>query len=55
MVAPAYGRAYSALIPGARFELVAAAGHHPHIEQPEVFVDRVVSFLGEERPCRPGT
>jgi pimeloyl-ACP methyl ester carboxylesterase len=55
MVTPAYGRAYSALIPGARFELIAAAGHHPHIEQPEAFVERVVSFLGEERPCRPGT
>jgi pimeloyl-ACP methyl ester carboxylesterase len=55
MVAPAYGRAYSALIPGARFELIDAAGHHPHIEQPEAFVERVVSFLGEERPCRPGT
>jgi pimeloyl-ACP methyl ester carboxylesterase len=55
MVTPAYGRAYSALIPGARFELIDAAGHHPHIEQPEAFVERVMSFLGEERPCRPGT
>jgi len=55
IVAPAYGRAYSALIPGARFELIDAAGHHPHIEQPEAFVKRVVSFFGEERPCRPGT
>jgi pimeloyl-ACP methyl ester carboxylesterase len=55
IVGPAYGRAYSALIPGARFELIDAAGHHPHIEQPEAFVERVVSFLGEERPCRLGT
>lgn len=54
IVTPAYGRAYSALIPGARFELIDAAGHHPDIEQPEAFVERVVSFL-EERPCRPGT
>jgi hypothetical protein len=44
---PAYGRAYSALSAGARFELIDAAGHHPHIE-------RVVSFL-EERSCRLGT
>jgi pimeloyl-ACP methyl ester carboxylesterase len=45
IVTPAYGRAYSALIPGARFELIDAAGHHPHIEQPKAFVERVVSFL----------
>src|SRR6059036_655990 len=30
---PEYGKAYSALIPGARFELVSEAGHFPHIEQ----------------------
>jgi pimeloyl-ACP methyl ester carboxylesterase len=55
MVTPAYGRAYSALIPRARFELIDAAGHHPHIEQPEAFVERVVSFLEEAGRCRPGT
>jgi pimeloyl-ACP methyl ester carboxylesterase len=54
-VAPAYGRAFSALIPRARFELIEAAGHHPHLEQPEIFVKRVVSFLEEVGPCRPGT
>jgi pimeloyl-ACP methyl ester carboxylesterase len=53
IVAPAYGRAYSALIPGARFEVIEAAGHHPEIEQPAAFVDRVVAFL--EAPCGPGT
>jgi pimeloyl-ACP methyl ester carboxylesterase len=45
IVQPSYGRAYSALIPGARFELIAEAGHHPEIEQPEAFVDRVAAFL----------
>jgi len=55
VVTPAYGRAYSERIPGARFELIDAAGHHPHIEQPKAFVERIVSFLEEERPCRPGT
>lgn len=53
IVTPAYGRAYSARIPGARFELIEAAGHHPEIEQAARFVDRVVAFL--EAPCRPGT
>jgi pimeloyl-ACP methyl ester carboxylesterase len=46
IVKPSYGRAYSALIPGARFELIEAAGHHPEIEQPEAFVERVTAFLG---------
>ena len=45
IVTPSYGRAYSQFIPGARFELIADAGHHPEIEQPEVFVDHVVRFL----------
>ena len=47
IVLPSYGRAYSALIPGARFELIAEAGHHPEIEQPEAFVDRVTAFLAQ--------
>jgi pimeloyl-ACP methyl ester carboxylesterase len=47
VVTPDYGRAYSRLIPGARFELIGAAGHHPEIEQPEAFVDRVSRFLEE--------
>ena len=47
VVTPDYGRAYSGLIPGARFELIAEAGHHPEIEQPERFVERVAAFLKE--------
>jgi pimeloyl-ACP methyl ester carboxylesterase len=54
IVKPSYGRAFSALIPGARFETIDAAGHHPEIEQPKAFVQRVLAFL-EEPPCRPGT
>jgi pimeloyl-ACP methyl ester carboxylesterase len=45
IVTPAYGRAYSALVPSARFELIAGAGHHPEIEQPEAFVARIAAFL----------
>jgi pimeloyl-ACP methyl ester carboxylesterase len=47
IVQPSYGRAYSALISSARFELIAEAGHHPEIEQPEAFVDRVAAFLDQ--------
>jgi len=47
VVTPDYGRAYARLIPGSRFELIEAAGHHPEIERPEAFVDRVSRFLEE--------
>jgi pimeloyl-ACP methyl ester carboxylesterase len=45
IVTPDYGRAYAGLIPGARFELIDAAGHHPELEQPRAFVDAVARFL----------
>ena len=45
IVQPSYGRAYSEFIPGSQFELIAQAGHHPEIEQPEVFAERVATFL----------
>jgi pimeloyl-ACP methyl ester carboxylesterase len=47
VVTPDYGRAYSRLIPRSRFELIEAAGHHPEIEQPGMFVERVSRFLEE--------
>jgi len=45
VVSPAYGRAYADLIPGACFELIDEAGHHPEIEQPDAFADRLLAFL----------
>jgi pimeloyl-ACP methyl ester carboxylesterase len=45
VVKPSYGRAYSDLIPGSRFELIERAGHHPEIEQAEAFVDAIARFL----------
>jgi pimeloyl-ACP methyl ester carboxylesterase len=41
-----YGRAFAAAIPGARFEPVDQAGHFPHLEQPQLFADRVFAFAG---------
>ncbi len=49
IVIPEYGRAYSELIPGARFDLIADAGHHPELEQPGAFVDRVAHFLANRK------
>jgi pimeloyl-ACP methyl ester carboxylesterase len=45
IVAPSYGAAYAKLIPGARFEVIAGAGHHPEIEQPRAFAGVVSAFL----------
>jgi pimeloyl-ACP methyl ester carboxylesterase len=46
MLSEAYGRAYCAMIPGARFEPIAQAGHFPHEEQPKLFAERVMAFAG---------
>jgi pimeloyl-ACP methyl ester carboxylesterase len=45
IVKPSYGAAMAKLIPGAQFAIIAAAGHHPEIEQPDAFADQVVGFL----------
>lgn len=45
IVTPAYGEAYAKAIPGARFEVIPEAGHHPEIEQAHAFVERVSTFL----------
>jgi pimeloyl-ACP methyl ester carboxylesterase len=47
IVTPDYGRAYSALIPGAHFATIDQAGHHPELEQPRAFVEHVARFLGQ--------
>ncbi len=46
MLSEAYGRAYCAMIPGARFEPIERAGHFPHQEQPKLFAERVMAFAG---------
>ena len=46
MLSEAYGRAYCAMIPGARFETIDRAGHFPRQEQPKAFADKVLNFVG---------
>ena len=41
----AYGKAYAGLIPGAKFQTVAEAGHYPQIEQPEAVLKALRAFL----------
>ena len=45
IVTPAYGEAYAAMIPGARFAVLPNAGHHPDIEQPEALAALIASFV----------
>ena len=44
IVSQAYGRGWQAEIVGATMEIMAAAGHYPHWEQPRAFADRVTTF-----------
>src|SRR6516165_1455016 len=53
MVSEAYGRAYCAMVPGARFETIERAGHFPHQEQPKIFVEKVLQFM--ESKLIPGS
>jgi pimeloyl-ACP methyl ester carboxylesterase len=46
ILSESYGRAFCAAVPGARFELIDKAGHFPHVEQPQMFADRVFAFAG---------
>ena len=52
VVSPTYGQSYAGLIPNARFELVAACGHYPHIEQPETFARLIKEHVGAVTPAR---
>jgi pimeloyl-ACP methyl ester carboxylesterase len=47
LVTSDYGRAYARLIPNSQLALIERAGHHPEIEQPQAFVERVAAFLEE--------
>jgi pimeloyl-ACP methyl ester carboxylesterase len=41
IVEPAYGRAYAAAINGARFEVLAATGHMPQMETPDLVLKAI--------------
>jgi 3-oxoadipate enol-lactonase len=50
---PELSRELAALIPGARLELVAAAGHLTNIEQPRAFNQLVADFIADAERDRP--
>jgi pimeloyl-ACP methyl ester carboxylesterase len=45
LVSVAYAEAYRQMIPGARLVVIPEAGHLPQVEQPERFVEHVLSFI----------
>jgi pimeloyl-ACP methyl ester carboxylesterase len=45
LVSAEYLAAYARLLPNARTDTIAAAGHSPHVEQPDDFVRNVLAFL----------
>ena len=45
LVSAEYLAAYARLLPNARTDTIAAAGHAPHVEQPEAFARKVLAFL----------
>lgn len=45
LASTAYGRAYAAAIPGARFEIVRGSGHVPQLERPEATLTLIERFL----------
>ncbi len=47
IVTPAYGENWRRAIRHARLELIADAGHFPHWEQPDAFVQRLAAFVDE--------
>ncbi len=46
LVSDAYLKAYAGLLPNARTLTIPAAGHAPHLEQPEALASAVLEFLG---------
>jgi pimeloyl-ACP methyl ester carboxylesterase len=50
IVSTAYGRAFAAEIPGARFVEIPAAGHYPYLEQPTATLELITGFDATTRP-----
>ena len=44
VVTPSYGESFRSMIPGARMIVIPRAGHSPHVEQPETFVNHFLEF-----------
>jgi pimeloyl-ACP methyl ester carboxylesterase len=41
------------LLPGSELALFTGAGHYPHCDQPQLFLDRLLRFLDHTEPAHP--
>jgi pimeloyl-ACP methyl ester carboxylesterase len=48
-----HGRRAHELVPGSRFELFERAGHFPHLDEPERFVDLLEDWIATTAPADP--
>ena len=44
VVKPSYGKAFRDLISSSHMEVIPDAGHSPHVEQPEAFINHFLEF-----------
>ncbi|MDB5576856.1 MAG: alpha/beta hydrolase fold protein [Bradyrhizobium sp.] len=49
IISDAYVARFAELLPNSQLETIADAGHFPHIEQPELFVEQVIAFSKRAR------
>jgi pimeloyl-ACP methyl ester carboxylesterase len=49
LVPPSLGEAFRAMLPDARLQLLAGAGHNPMVERPDAFARAVLDFLDGAR------
>jgi pimeloyl-ACP methyl ester carboxylesterase len=47
LVTPEYGKAFCSMVPGATIQIIPKAGHAPFVEQPGVFVEKVLAFAAK--------
>jgi pimeloyl-ACP methyl ester carboxylesterase len=50
IIPPGHGRRAHKLVPGSRFELFEAAGHFPHLDEPERFVATLTDWVATTAP-----
>jgi pimeloyl-ACP methyl ester carboxylesterase len=50
IIPPGHGRRAHKLVPGSRFELFEAAGHFPHLDEPERFVATLTDWVATTEP-----
>jgi pimeloyl-ACP methyl ester carboxylesterase len=47
----AHGRAAHELVPSSRLEVFEDAGHFPHLDQPQRFIDVLLDFIESTEPA----